>query len=1580
MSKSYRIKTTPGEDNGYLKVNVDLNQNYDQLEILSLKISQLDDYQSYCSEYGVIAGRVDINNGFGVPNVKVSIFVPIEDNDLENDVIHSLYPYQTPFPDEKNVNGIRYNLLPKNKQTLDHTPVGTFPKKREVLDDSTTLEIYEKYYKYTTTTNESGDYILFGIPVGDHFLHYDCDLSDIGFISSRPYEMMSQGYSDDLFDNSFKFKSSNNLDSLSQIMSQNIPVIIEPFWCDSLSVGSPLGINRHDISIPYEVTPTAIFMGSIFSDDEKDSLNKNCKAGREMGKMNEVITGKGGIEAIRRNVDGGIETFNFNDNSIDENGNWSVLVPMNIRKVVTDEFGNLIPSPDGKKGVATEGDYRFRVSMDATGNDKRLRQRAKFLVPNINNNFNFGEYSQEDLKNSTDFTINNQLSSITNGTPYENDVTNQYNYLEEFYSFRWKKVYTVKQYIGRFQKLKSDEARGFIGIKDIVNSEGVNKFPSNRTDTNLNILYSIICLILNIFGLIVGVINAIIMIINGLITMLCGVKFPVGLCSETFKDAKFQVEYEVERYDGGWTDSGFNNKGDSLTYYDCNMDVVSGGDWDGAGVDWTCNELSDGGLKGVVGWQNIGTPLTVPSAVQPAYYRFGDNAGNHIARYPYNGNIGNDFDLPAASGNFVCPGTSTLSAGGGIGPTGGLWCYSNVSCIAGGTVDNSCKRWKYSNSNNLEDSLQNCGQHVNNTKKQACKDDPDSIAILGRCWKLKKKCLFSGLLCKKCNSSCGNGAPHSCCPADGFEYGCKAWIDGEYVTNNPATCVGSSDGCCCDCCVKIPLIPLKCADENKTWLLTTLIPTPFAPNKCNRNFVVPYSCKSCGGLQTPGVKDWVSCVLEPLAVWLRMLKFDFYNDWVGGTLYFPLVKRKYKLKKSKRKFGQIKKDKFCDFDCRERGSSDNFQGNPTYKQWRIKIPPFPFSNPTIEFQGCTSKLKGKRVTDWYGTLENDLQSPNLDLAVNDFNFPGTDSNGDGCNIKFNTFLDFQTTFNNLGINFNIKDHKVFTEHGKPEYIEIEDSNGNTSWKNIGGHGHFRNVCDSTRLIERKEYFKTTLDCEGEPLPADLEGITSDGIGQPATVESEGDGDIVGNCEGGTCPGLNCDNDCGTNGVAPCKKTNVSEINNYNDNVITHGLISWNEQEIYYTPRIMSNVGDDKFNEDEYKGNLLLPTTIMELGSSVYCDIDDVPFIMDQLDPTTFNVSFEDTKYRSNITTTTYSGPDGVFSTADDGVLREFTKFDDKKESSLNLRAYVEFGCTSVICTNTLATVNQSQIGVDMVDKNDIGVEIGNCFVRFDHDADIRSYFCRRFNGFKGNSSFHHTRPGSIEFDNSYETYPEITLSDGFNLYYEMPETGEIVKSEYNDGDSFIPGDACGYNSDKGSIDYFYGLAPGQTSSFINYPNADTSGGDNGTINFGTSHPDGIDEIFNPVTFEDDINNGASNINGIRFNRSQTPYHLYFGLVPGKTALQKTVGKFFADKISAVTLEGIGSSNDSVSENINNTPNLNNPENNPFTVYKTCLGETLIQNVTPDSNQTTGPGGNPTTGGGSSGPSTGGSIGLNPTAG
>ena len=153
----------------------------------------------------------------------------------------------------------------------------------------------------------------------------------------------------------------------------------------------------------------------------------------------------------------------------------------------------------------------------------------------------------------------------------------------------------------------------------------------------------------------------------------------------------------------------------------------------------------------------------------------------------------------------------------------------------------------------------------------------------------------------------------------------------------------------------------------------------------------------------------------------------------------------------------------------------------------------------------------------------------------------------------------------------------------------------------------------------------------------------------------------------------------------------------------------------------------------------MPTTILELGSSVYCDIDDVPFIMDQLPPTTFAASFEDMKYKLGTLSNHLSLliksfaddnnlPDSLL--GESAEIQPITSYDDKKDSSLNLRAYVEFSCVSVVCANTSAAVNQSQLGVEIIDKNDIGIEIGNCFVRFEHDTDLREYFCKRFNGYQ----------------------------------------------------------------------------------------------------------------------------------------------------------------------------------------------------------------------------------------------------------
>ena len=78
MGQSYRIRTGLGLNK---TINIQLDQQFEFLEILSLKLQQEDIYTKSCAEYGVVVGRVTANNGFGIPNARVSVFIPIDSID-----------------------------------------------------------------------------------------------------------------------------------------------------------------------------------------------------------------------------------------------------------------------------------------------------------------------------------------------------------------------------------------------------------------------------------------------------------------------------------------------------------------------------------------------------------------------------------------------------------------------------------------------------------------------------------------------------------------------------------------------------------------------------------------------------------------------------------------------------------------------------------------------------------------------------------------------------------------------------------------------------------------------------------------------------------------------------------------------------------------------------------------------------------------------------------------------------------------------------------------------------------------------------------------------------------------------------------------------------------------------------------------------------------------------------------------------------------------------------------------------------------------------------------------------------------
>lgn len=480
MSNTVRIRTTPNGSDKYLKVK--LEQDFDFIEILSLKISQEDTYRKFCSDYGTIVGRVSVNNGFGVPNAKVSVFIPLDDIDKENPLIKGLYPYEVIT--DKNDDGVRYNLLPKDGNPTNDcsTPIGTFPNKREVLDNETLSSIYCKYYQFTTTTNHAGDFMLFGVPLGTYTVHVDADVSDIGIISQRPYDLISQGTPSKMFYSPTKFNGGKNLDKLIQVKTLNTSVNVQPFWGDPENC--EIGISRVDFDLNHTVRPTAIFMGSIYGDQDKHSINKRCRPRKKLGNLCEQVTGPGSIQMIRKTVENEIEDFDVEGGRvIDDDGAWAYQIPMNLDYMVTAEDGSLILSQDPNVGIPTRARVRFNIGMDETGGEGRLRTRARYLVPNNPQTAGDIDYAfGQDTKDSS------------------------------FKDIYWNKIYSVSNYISRFQRntnLRPVKSRSMTAIKDVDGCAGdKTPFPYNRVNTDVNPIFFIICLIIKIIGFLIYVLNS----------------------------------------------------------------------------------------------------------------------------------------------------------------------------------------------------------------------------------------------------------------------------------------------------------------------------------------------------------------------------------------------------------------------------------------------------------------------------------------------------------------------------------------------------------------------------------------------------------------------------------------------------------------------------------------------------------------------------------------------------------------------------------------------------------------------------------------------------------------------------------------------------------------------------------------------------------------------------------------------------------------------------------------------------------------------------------------------------------------
>jgi len=414
MNKSQKIYLSSGDtgnDNQDKYIKVKLEQDIETLEFMSLRLGTADVYQNFNSDYGVLVGRVIANGGIGIPNAKISIFIPIDDVDAQDPNIYSFYPYKTPR--DKNNDGKRYNLLPrvsvKNPETNQLEPkqaFGSFPIKEEIVGNLPFLDVYKKYYKYTALTNIAGDYMIFGVPVGTQTVHLSCDITDIGEYSMNPASMIvNLGYSESQFiDRGTRIKPSDDLSDLPNIETQEITVDIRPFWGDAENF--EIGIVRQDFRIRALLTNTFTIFGSTFADSSdtmRGSEDDDKPREREIRDLymiypnawtDTVRSSNYGLALANKRIGYVKETIyyyppditddeiNVNSGNADpttdmlildpneysayyRNGDFAFIINCNRDRVVTDDFGNQIPVDyDDPNGVFTT--FRGFVTLEYT--------------------------------------------------------------------------------------------------------------------------------------------------------------------------------------------------------------------------------------------------------------------------------------------------------------------------------------------------------------------------------------------------------------------------------------------------------------------------------------------------------------------------------------------------------------------------------------------------------------------------------------------------------------------------------------------------------------------------------------------------------------------------------------------------------------------------------------------------------------------------------------------------------------------------------------------------------------------------------------------------------------------------------------------------------------------------------------------------------------------------------------------------------------------------------------------------------------------------------------------------------------
>jgi uncharacterized delta-60 repeat protein len=342
----------------------------------------------------------------------------------------------------------------------------------------------------------------------------DLDLSNIGCFSQRPSDLIRMGLGVEGQFSGPQFRSNSNLSMLPQIINEVKEIEVDPFWGDDEFC--TIGITRVDFDLRdsgIEISPQAVFMGSIYSNSDEDELKVSCKPSINTGALCDMVTQSGRVLAIRQTINSDsegfpvLEQYQFEQggNIIDDNGTWLVEVPMNIDYITTNEYGEQILSNDPTIGIPTKGKYRFRIQYQNEDGLNSTILRADYLVPNLKEygweSSNLNEPGDKDLQlKSYAFSLDWADYGNPTTTLGRQIIQEAIDCEDKFFEFNYNRVYTVSGHIDRW-KWGYLPSR-ILGVKEITEracTATTNRFPTNDANFKFDIIFFVVYFTLGIF-------------------------------------------------------------------------------------------------------------------------------------------------------------------------------------------------------------------------------------------------------------------------------------------------------------------------------------------------------------------------------------------------------------------------------------------------------------------------------------------------------------------------------------------------------------------------------------------------------------------------------------------------------------------------------------------------------------------------------------------------------------------------------------------------------------------------------------------------------------------------------------------------------------------------------------------------------------------------------------------------------------------------------------------------------------------------------------------------------------------------